>query len=51
MKMPSSISTWFMILYFLVAGLAAFFPAAFSGMPWGIGILALGAAVFLFLGR
>jgi hypothetical protein len=51
MKMPSAISTWFMVLFFLVYGLAAFFPAVFAGMPWLMGILALGAAVFLFIGK
>ena len=50
MKMPSAISTWCMILFFLFVGLAAFgvvLPMA------GIltGIFALGAAIFLFLGR
>ena len=50
MSMPKSISTWFMILFFLFAGLAAFIPAAAS-MPWLVGILALGAALFLFLGK
>ena len=50
MKVPSSLSTWCMIIYFLLAGLAAFIPAAAS-MPWLMGIFALGAAVFLFLGR
>jgi hypothetical protein len=50
MKMPSALSTWCMILYFLFAGLAAFgMTFAFSGVL--MGILALGAAVFLFLGR
>ena len=48
MNMPKAISTWLMILFFLFAALAAF--GVFSN---GIltGILALGAAVFLFLGR
>jgi len=50
MSMPKSLSTWCMIVYFLLAGLAAFIPAAAS-MPWLGGIFALGAAVFLFLGR
>ncbi len=50
MSMPKSISTWFMILFFLLAGLAAFIPAAAS-MPWLAGIMALGAAIFLFLGK
>ena len=50
MNMPKSIATWCMIVYFLLAGLAAFIPAAAS-MPWLMGIFALGAALFLFLGR
>ena len=50
MSMPKSLSTWCMIVYFLLAGLAAFIPAAAS-MPWLMGIFALGAAIFLFLGR
>ena len=50
MNMPKSLSTWCMIVYFLLAGLAAFIPAAAS-MPWLMGIFALGAALFLFLGR
>jgi uncharacterized membrane protein (DUF485 family) len=50
MKMPSAISTWLMIVYFLLVGLAAFIPAAAS-MPWLAGIVALGVAVALFLGR
>jgi hypothetical protein len=50
MNMPKAISTWCMILFFLFAGLAAFGVA----IPMGgilTGIFALGAAVFLFLGR
>lgn len=50
MKIPTKLSTWFMIIYFLLAGLAAFIPAAAS-MPWLMGIFALGAAVTLFLDR
>ncbi|MDP3184029.1 MAG: hypothetical protein Q8M58_02030 [Anaerolineales bacterium] len=48
MKMPKALSTWFMVLFFLFAALAAF--GVFSN---GIltGLLALGAAVFLFLGK
>ena len=48
MNMPKAISTWCMILFFLLAALAAF--GVFSN---GIltGLLALGAAIFLFLGR
>lgn len=49
MKMPSKLSTWFMVLYFLFVGLGAFVAAA--NIPWLIGIFALGAAVTLFLGR
>ncbi len=48
MNMPKAISTWCMILYFLLVGLAAFglgIPAFLTG------IVALAAAVFLFLGR
>jgi hypothetical protein len=50
MKMPSALSTWCMILFFLFAGLASFG----IGIPMGgilTGIFALGAAIFLFLGR
>ena len=50
MNMPKALSTWCMIIYFLLAGLAAFIPAA-ATMPWLMGIFALGAAVLLFLGR
>ena len=52
MKMPSALSTWFMILFFLGTGLAHLFPALTGGIfsiLWGI--FALGAAVFLFLGK
>jgi hypothetical protein len=38
-----------MILFFLLFGLAAFVSAL--QLPWLLGILALGAAVFLFLDR
>ena len=48
MNVPRSISTWFMILFFLFAALAAF--GVFSNAIL-TGILALGAAVFLFIGR
>lgn len=52
MNMPKSISSWCMILFFLFAGLAAF-GVTFGGALFGTltGIFALGAAVFLFLGR
>jgi hypothetical protein len=50
MKMPSAISTWCMILFFLLAGLTAFgVSVPMAGTLTGI--FALGAAVFLFLGR
>ncbi len=48
-KMPSKLSTWFLILYFLFAGIAAF--GVFALPEFVTGILALGAAVFLFLDR
>ena len=48
MNMPKAISTWCMILYFLFVGLAAFG----IGVPGVlIGLAALAAAVFLFIGR
>jgi hypothetical protein len=52
MMMPSKISTWCMILFFLGTGLAHFFSALTGGIfsiLWGI--FALGAAVFLFLDK
>jgi len=48
MNIPKAISTWFLILFFLFAALAAFGVFA-NGIITGL--LALGAAVFLFLGR
>ena len=50
MKMPTTISTWLMIVFFLLFGLAAFIPGAAS-MPWLNGIVAIAVAVFLFLGK
>lgn len=50
MKTPSALSTWCMILFFLFSGLASFGV----GIPMGgtlMGLFALGAAIFLFLGR
>jgi hypothetical protein len=48
MKFPTSIATWFMIVFFLLVAIAAF-----TGFNSAIinGIVALGAAVFLFLGK
>jgi len=52
MKTPSSLSIWFMLLFFLFAGLSLF-GVSFGGAVWGYltGIFALGAAVTLFLGK
>jgi hypothetical protein len=52
MKLPKTVSVWFMILFFLFAGLSAF-GISLGGVIWGIltGIFAIGAAVFLFLGK
>ena len=52
MKMPSAISTWCMILYFLWVGLAHFVAPLMASPFDAIGaLLAIAAAVFLFLGR
>jgi hypothetical protein len=52
MKLPKTVSVWFMVLFFLFAGLSAL-GVSLGGAIWGIltGIFALGAAVFLFLGK
>jgi len=49
MVMPKSIAGWCTVLFFLFFGLNAFFSMSF--FPMLIGILALGAAVFTFLGK
>ncbi len=49
MNMPKALSTWFMVLFFLFAGLAAF--GLFAAPGWLDGIFALGAAVTLFIGK
>ncbi|MCP4140493.1 MAG: hypothetical protein GY755_09420 [Chloroflexi bacterium] len=49
MNMPKALSTWFMVLYFLFAGLAAFGVFAAPGVL--MGIFALGAAITLFVGK
>ena len=49
MKMPKALSTWFMVLFFLFAGLAAF--GLFASPGWLTGIFALGAAITLFMGK
>ena len=50
MSMPKAISTWCMILFFLFAGLNHFIPGI-TFFPILTALAALGAAVFLFLGR
>lgn len=52
MKMSKALSTWFMILYFLIAGLTAFVPdLKDSFFVIFTAIFALGAAVTLFMGK
>jgi hypothetical protein len=52
LQLPKTISVWFMVLFFLFAGLSAF-GVNLGGSLWATltGIFALGAAVFLFLGK
>ena len=51
MKMPKSIATWCLIVFFLWFGLMEFVPALAGGFfPFVAGLLALGVAVFTFLG-
>jgi hypothetical protein len=49
MSMPKTIAGWCTVLFFLFFGINAFFSMSF--FPMLIGILALGAAVFTFIGR
>ncbi len=49
MKMPKTISAWCMVLFFLLFGISAFVSVG-SFLPILLGILALGVAVFTFLG-
>jgi len=52
MAMPRSIATWCLILFFLLVGLAAFIPLFAGGFfPFIQGLLALGVAVFTFIGK
>ncbi|MFH1183712.1 MAG: hypothetical protein V1755_01565 [Chloroflexota bacterium] len=52
MSMPKSIATWCTILFFLWYGLAQFVPGLMGGFfPFIAGLLALGIAVFTFLGK
>ncbi len=48
MRMPNSLATWCLILFFLLFGLS-YFVSAIPGVL--IGILALGVAVFTLIGR
>lgn len=48
MAMPKTISTWLMVVFFLLAGLA-YLGIGIPGFL--LGIVALATAVFLFLGR
>ena len=49
MSMPKTIAGWCTVLFFLLYGIAAF--VAFPLSAQILGILALGAAVFTFLGK
>jgi hypothetical protein len=49
MKMPKTIAGWCTVLFFLVYGINAFFALSFAAML--LGILALGAAIFTFIGK
>ena len=49
MNMPKSISTWCMVVFFLLVGLTDLLGLGIP--PVLTGIVALAAAVFLFLGR
>jgi len=48
MNMPSSLSAWCLILFFLLYGLSAF-GLAIPGII--LGLLALGVAIFTLIGR
>ena len=48
MRMPNSLSTWCLILFFLLYGLSAL-GLAIPGVL--IGLLALGVAIFTLIGR
>jgi hypothetical protein len=49
MKMPKTLAGWCTVLFFLIYGLSAFVPIPSASLI--IGILALGAAVFTFIGK
>lgn len=48
MRMPNSIATWCLILFFLLYGLQAFGLALPNPI---LGLLALGVAIFTLIGR
>lgn len=48
MRMPNSLSTWCLVLFFLLYGLSAF-GLAIPGVI--LGLLALGVAIFTLIGR
>ena len=49
MKTPKTIAGWCTVLFFLVFGLTAFTGIPMSGQI--LGVLALGAAIFTFIGK
>jgi hypothetical protein len=52
MAMPKSLGAWCTVLFFLWYGLAVFVPALMAAPVMYLGgLLALGAAVFTFMGR
>jgi hypothetical protein len=52
MTLPKTISSWCLILYFLIVGLGAFVPLFVGGFwPFILGLLALGFVVFSLLGK
>jgi hypothetical protein len=52
MRLPKTVSVWFMVPFFLFAGLGCFgVSLGVAGWVYLAGIFALGAVVFLFLGK
>ncbi len=52
MNMPKSIAAWCTVLFFLWYGIGVFVGALMAApLVYVLGILALGAAVFTFLGK
>ncbi|HEX8992851.1 MAG TPA: hypothetical protein VF784_14320 [Anaerolineales bacterium] len=50
--MPKTIAAWCTVLFFLWFGLGVFLPFLMAApLSYVLGLLALGAAVFTFLGR